>query len=138
MTPEHFVDLAKLYDFYTKGFEDGKSTHKARVHIPATPMPAGQAPAQRVQSAPTILDLLNTENIAPNEADIEALEEELFNQPDPYDLAKTDQADAALDDDIPITRSSTRFDIAEFIKLDDAKLKALLLNVDIEGPSSNL
>ena len=74
--------------------------------------------------------------------DIEALENELFNQPDPYDLAKTDRADEALEGvqisrpDEPVVRSSTRFDIAEYIKLDDEKLKALLLEVDTEGPGA--
>src|ERR1700678_1263805 len=38
MMPEHLVDSAKIYDYYVNGFEDGKYTHRARVHVPTTPI----------------------------------------------------------------------------------------------------
>ncbi|KAF8904782.1 hypothetical protein CPB84DRAFT_1823530 [Gymnopilus junonius] len=38
----------------------------------------------------------------------------------------------------PGYRSSARFDIAEYIKLDDGKLNALVLNVDTAGPGALL
>ncbi|KAF8909049.1 hypothetical protein CPB84DRAFT_1843388 [Gymnopilus junonius] len=141
--PEHLIDSAKLYDYYSNGFEDGKYTHQACVHIPAMPM--AQASAPTVQSAPTILDLLNTENVDPKDVDIEAIEKQLFNHPDPYDLTEADHADEVLDADKTkgiddwdtdddegwprVVCSLTRFDIAEYIKLDNGKLNALVLNL---------
>jgi hypothetical protein len=38
MMPEHLVDSAKIYDYYVNGFEDRKYTHRARVHVPTTPI----------------------------------------------------------------------------------------------------
>ncbi|KAJ7848134.1 hypothetical protein B0H14DRAFT_2583155 [Mycena olivaceomarginata] len=43
-----------------------------------------------ILSTPSLLDLLNDDDVAPQDFDREALEQALFNQPDPYDLAETD------------------------------------------------
>ncbi|KAF8814243.1 hypothetical protein BYT27DRAFT_7082634, partial [Phlegmacium glaucopus] len=51
---------------------------------------SGTTATPAVLSAPTILDLLNTENVNPKDVDTAALEEHLFNHPDPYDLEETE------------------------------------------------
>ena len=75
------------------------------------------------------MDLLNTEHINPSDVDIEAMESQLFNHPDPYDLGETDRIDPELQEKT-IVRSSVCFEIADYIKLDDSKLKVLITNVD--------
>jgi len=137
MTPEHLVDSVKLYDFYVNGFEDGKYTHRARVHLPAT-LPYGIDLSPATHSAPTILDLLNAENIDPKDTDVAALEEHLFNNPDPYDLDETERVDEALQSLPFVTRSSIRFDVADFVKLHDPDLKALITKVDTTGPGASV
>jgi hypothetical protein len=131
MTPEHLVDSAKLYDFYVNGFTDGTSTHTARVHLSKVTPSSSSAPA--IHSAPLLMDLLNTDNVEPQ--DTAAIEELWFNNPDPYDLAETDRIDPDLQE--TIIRSSTRFDIAKYVKLDDSKLMALISNVDMAGPGAS-
>ncbi|KAJ7874180.1 hypothetical protein B0H14DRAFT_2569361 [Mycena olivaceomarginata] len=49
-----------------------------------------------ILSTPSLLDLLNDDNVAPQDVDREALEQALFNQPDPYDLAETDRMDNTI------------------------------------------
>jgi len=66
------------------------------------------------------MDLVNADNIEPKDVDIAVMEEQLFNNPDPYDLAETEHIDPALQEHT--TRSSTRFEVGNFIKLDDDKL----------------
>ncbi|KAJ6489144.1 hypothetical protein DFH09DRAFT_1105493 [Mycena vulgaris] len=46
-----------------------------------------------VLSAPSLLDLLNDDNIAPQDVDRKALEKALFEQPDPHDLDETDRVE---------------------------------------------
>lgn len=82
------------------------------------------------------MDLVNEENVEPV-LDAAALENLWFNNPDPYDLAETDRVDPALQEPV-ISRSSTRFAISEYVKLDDSKLTALISNVDTEGPGANV
>jgi hypothetical protein len=67
------------------------------------------------------MDLLHEENISPSEFDRDALEDHLFNHPDPYDLAETDRYDFPT-----VTRSSSVFAIVEYIKLDSGMLAELL------------
>lgn len=57
-----------------------------------------------------------------------ALEEQLFNHPDPYDLEETYCVVPALQ--AKVTRSTTRFDIKDCVKLDDPRLKSLITKVD--------
>ena len=82
------------------------------------------------------MDLLNTENVEPNEVNTAAMEDLLFNHPDPYDLDETDspRVDAALSQ--TVVRSCVRFDIADYIKLDDSMLYNLINNVDSDGPGA--
>ena len=139
MTPEHLVDSAKLYDYYVNGFTDNNSTHTARVHL-STIKSDSTSSAPTTSSAPSLMDLLHTDNIepiAPSDADIAAMEDIWFNNPDPYYLTEMDSrhVDPALQNFG--TRSSTIFDISEYIKLDDPKLTALISNVDSAGPGAS-
>ncbi|KAF8874806.1 hypothetical protein CPB84DRAFT_1752863 [Gymnopilus junonius] len=68
--------------------------------------------------------------------DIEAIEEQLFNHPDPYDLNETEHVDDALRRDHTVIQSLDTFDIMEFIKLEEPALKELILNVDSQGPGA--
>ncbi|TFK58643.1 hypothetical protein BDN72DRAFT_906549 [Pluteus cervinus] len=134
ITPEHLVDSAKLYDFYVNGFKDSASGHSARVHLPTVTQLPSISPitSVQVQSAPSLMDLLHTDNVEPMEVNIAVLEEQLFNSPDPYDLAETERVHEELQD--LVIRSSVRFDIADYVKLQDPKLIALITNVDTAGP----
>ena len=85
-----------------------------------------------IHSAPSILDLLNSDHVDPKDVDIAAVEDQLFNHPDPYDLEETECIDPALQE--RVFRSTTRFDIADYIKLDDPELKVLITKVDSRGP----
>ena len=128
MTPKHLVDSAKLYDFYVNGFTDGTSTHTAHVHLSKIAPSSSSAPA--IHSAPSLMDLLNSDNVKPQ--DTVAMEELWFNNPDPYDLAETDRIHPDLQENT--IRSLTRFDIANYVKLNDCKLTNLISNVDMAGP----
>ena len=139
MTPEHLVDSAKLYEFYVNGFTDGTSTHTAHVHLSKVTPSSSSTPA--IHSAPSLMDLLNTNNIEPQD-DTAAMEQLWFNNPDPYDLAETDSdrihPDLKLQPEENIIRSSTRFDIAYYVKLNDSKLTDLISNVDMAGPGASV
>ena len=133
MTPEHLVESAKLYDYYVNGFKDTNSTHTARVHLSKlTPSSSSSTPT--IHSAPSIMDLVNADNVEPQVADMAAMEELWFNNPDPYDLDETDRTDPVLQE--TVTRSSTRFDVADYVKLDDANLIKLISHVDSVGPGA--
>lgn len=129
MIPEHLVESAKLYDYYVNGLTGKTSTHTAHVHL-STVDSSSLSPA--VHSAPSLMDLINENNLEPNDIDITMMEEQLFNHPDPYDLAETERIDPALQE-ITI-RSSTCFEVGNFVRLDDRKLIALITNVDSQGP----
>jgi hypothetical protein len=57
-----------------------------------------------------------------------------FNNPDSYDLAETERVDEAPQ--AAVIRSSRRFDIVDYIKLDGPKHIALVNNVDVAGPDA--
>ena len=80
------------------------------------------------------MDLINADNVEPHDVDIAALEEQWFNNSDPYDLAETERVDDALQP--PIIRFSRRFDTTDYVKLNDPKLIALIKNVDEAGPGA--
>ena len=131
MTPENLIDCAKLYDYYTNGFsEDSDSfNHHAHIHLPEIKPPQSSASttgASHLFSAPSLMDLLNDDNILPSEIDTRRLEEEWFNKEDPYDLAESDRADASKGIDINIVRCNTRWNVADYIKLDSPALAALI------------
>ena len=65
---------------------------------------------------------------------MEGLVQQWSNNPAPYDLAETERVNGALQP--PIIWSSRRFDIADYVKLDDPKLIALIRNVDEAGPGA--
>lgn len=135
MTPEHLIDSAKLYDFYVNGFNEGKYTHTARVHLTPVIQPDKISATPTVLSAPSLMDLLNADNIEPTDVDIAGREQQLFNNPDPYDLEETERVDEALRP--TVIRSSFSFDIAQYIKFDDPKLAALITKVDTDGPGAS-
>jgi hypothetical protein len=135
INPENLIDSAKLYDYYVNGLNDSsKYTHTARVHLskPGSSSRTSSAPA--THSAPTLMDLVNADNIEPQEVDMSALEEQWFNHPDPYDLSETERVDEELQ--ATIIRTSQRFDVADYVKLDDPKLVALIKNVDTVRPGA--
>ena len=131
MTPEHLVDSAKLYDYYVNGFKDSSSTHTAHVHLSKVTSPSSSS-TPAVYSAPSLMDLVNTDNVEPQ--DTLAMEEFWFNNQDPYDLNETDRIDPVLQENV--TRSSTQFDVANYVKLDNGKLAALISKVDGAGPGA--
>ena len=137
MTPEHLIDLTKLYDFYVNGFNKGKYTHTACVHLTPVIQPDQPSANPTICSAPSLMDLLNTDNIKLADIDIAGQEQQLFNHPDPYDLEEMEHINKALTGPT-IVRSSNSFDIAQYIKFDDPKLIALITKVDTDGPGALL
>ncbi|KAG6864087.1 hypothetical protein C0991_012595 [Blastosporella zonata] len=82
--------------------------------------------ANQYYSAPTLMDLLNEDNISPEEVNIERLKAEWFENLDPYDLAESDCLDSANPDDLLITRCSTRWKVGELVWLNGAPPAALI------------
>ncbi|KAJ7475427.1 hypothetical protein B0H11DRAFT_1321017 [Mycena galericulata] len=80
MLPENLIGCARLFDFYTNGISEGEYSHEAHVQLNEVLTPAGTT---LTKSAPSLMDLLNEDNISPSTIDKEALEELLFNHPDP-------------------------------------------------------
>ncbi|KAF8230890.1 hypothetical protein L208DRAFT_1279603, partial [Tricholoma matsutake] len=78
----------------------------------------------------------NSDNVDPKDADIAAVKDQLFNYPDPYDLEKTEHVDPALQE--MVVHLTTHFDVADYIKLDDPELKALITKVDSWGPGASI
>ena len=134
MMPEHLVDSIKLYDYYVNRFKDSCSTHTACVHLSkVTSASSSSTPA--VYSAPSLMDLLNVDNVEPQESlDTAAMEEFWFNNPDSYDLNETEWTNPVLQE--TVIQSSTQFDIANYVKLDDNKLTALITKIDRAGPGA--
>ncbi|KAF8146575.1 hypothetical protein K438DRAFT_1990481 [Mycena galopus ATCC 62051] len=125
--PENLVGCAQLYDFYTNGLSEGNYTHMAHVALSEVFSPAPGTTLNR--SAPTLMDLIHEENVCPSAVDKDALEELLFNHPDPYDLAETDRinfSDPSTLINPAVTRSTTTFAISEYVKLESTALAELL------------
>ena len=123
------------YGFYVDGFKS-KYTHTARVHLMPVTQLNNSSVTPIVHAAPSLMDLLNADNIEPADVDIAGREQQLFNHPDPYDLDETERVDEALRP--TIVRSSLSFDIAKYIKIDDPKLTALITKVDPDGPGASM
>ncbi|KAJ6459105.1 hypothetical protein C8R45DRAFT_1109805 [Mycena sanguinolenta] len=87
--------------------------------------PAGTS---QVRSTLLLMDLIHEENVSPSDVDKEALEELLFNHPDPFHLAKAERINfTGSESDKPtVTRSQTTFAITEYIKLDSKTLAELI------------
>ncbi|KAJ6616536.1 hypothetical protein B0H10DRAFT_2219359 [Mycena sp. CBHHK59/15] len=79
-----------------------------------------------VLSTPCLLDLLNDNNIAPQDVNREALEKAIFDRPDPYDLDETDRVDAAISGVPRVQRSSTHWAVAEYVRLNSPALAELI------------
>ncbi|KAJ7237325.1 hypothetical protein C8J57DRAFT_1247112 [Mycena rebaudengoi] len=121
--PENLITCARLYDLYTKRITEGDYIHEAFVALDKALVPAG---TPQIRSAPSLIDLIHEENISPPMADEEALEELLFNHPDPFDLAETEHVNFN-DPDVPAAaRLRDVFAIAEYIKLDSLALEELI------------
>ncbi|KAJ3777252.1 hypothetical protein FB446DRAFT_718062 [Lentinula raphanica] len=135
ITPQNLIDSAKLRDYYANGgYSDnapstGPSNGKthAFVHVPDVAQPIGEE--NLIRSAPTLMDLVNDTDVEVSGGDAEALEELWFNHPDPYDLGEVGQVDeerGAHGASPAIIRSSDRFAVAEYVKLDSEELSALI------------
>ncbi|KAJ7769542.1 hypothetical protein B0H14DRAFT_2632752 [Mycena olivaceomarginata] len=111
MTPDNLVECAKLYNYYTYGYTDDP-----------------------LKSAPTVMDLVNDKNLDINSpTDIAALEELWFNAPDPYDLSEADRCPP----DAPfVMRSTSCFEISDYVKLDSPGLSELIGEVRVEDSAS--
>ncbi|KAJ7830124.1 hypothetical protein B0H13DRAFT_2372119 [Mycena leptocephala] len=120
--PENLINCARFHG-YTNGISEGDYSHTAHVALDDVPAPAGTT---QNRSAPSLMDLVHEENISPSMVDKEALEEFLFNHPDPYDLGERERL-KFQDPGVPaVTRSSTVFAIADYIKLDSPALAELM------------
>jgi len=87
------------------------------------------------------MDLLNAENVDPSEVNTAAMEEQLFNHPDPYNLDETDSpriSDTLQIWSQTIVRSRVRFDITDYVKLGDSMLNDLISNMDSDGPGASV
>jgi len=75
------------------------------------------------------MDLVNAENVEPQEVDISALEEQWFNHLDLYDLSEIEHVDEELQ--ATIIQTSQCFDVTYYVKL-----VTLIKNVDTVGPGA--
>jgi hypothetical protein len=86
-------------------------------------------------------DLLNDDNIGPENVDQDALEKALFDQPDRYNLAETDRVDTTISTSEPgVHRSSTHWTLAEYVRLDSPALAKLISppKEDVAAPSGTV
>ncbi|KAJ6576391.1 hypothetical protein B0H10DRAFT_1963463 [Mycena sp. CBHHK59/15] len=105
MTPEHLIATAQLSQWYKFGLTEGNYTHSATANVKVSAVGSSST----VLSTPSLLDLLNDNDVAPQDVDREALEQALFNQPDPYDLAETDRVDNTISSSLEtVPRCSSR------------------------------
>ena len=89
------------------------------------------------QLPPSILPpVSSTDHVDAKDVNIAAVEDQLFNHPDPYDLEETEHIDPALQE--RVVRSTTCFDVADYIKLNDPELKALITKVDSQDPGASI
>ncbi|KAJ7748145.1 hypothetical protein B0H14DRAFT_3604380 [Mycena olivaceomarginata] len=126
MMPEHLIATAQLSQWYKFGLTEGNYTHSATANVKVS---AVGSPST-ILSTPSLLDLLNDDNVAPQEGDREALEQALFNQPDPYDLGETDRVEKTISsglDAMPrVIRSATHWAVEEYVRLDSASLTKII------------
>ncbi|KAJ7474634.1 hypothetical protein B0H11DRAFT_1918340 [Mycena galericulata] len=122
-----------LYDFYTNGISEGDYSHTPNVDLSEVFTGAGTT---LNRPAPTLIDLINEENISPSMADKEAYDELLFNYPDPYDLAETERVKSSNSQPPAVSRSQTRFAITEYIKLESPALAELLQPTKQSAPGT--
>jgi hypothetical protein len=137
MTPEHLIACAQLAQWFKFGLTEGNYKHKATGNVRVSDVGSSST----VLSTPSLLDLLNDENIGPETVDQNALEKALFDQPDPYDLAETDRVDTTISAETTseprVHRSSTLWAVAEYVRLDSPALAKLISppKEDVAAPS---
>ncbi|KAJ6613402.1 hypothetical protein B0H10DRAFT_2436507 [Mycena sp. CBHHK59/15] len=112
LTPEHLIASAQLSQWYKFGLTEGNYTHSATGNVKVSDVGSSYT----VLSAPSLLDLLNDDDVSPQDVDREVLEQALFNQPDPYDLNETDRVDSTISAD----------PIQEYVRLDSISLAKLI------------
>ncbi|KAJ6609473.1 hypothetical protein B0H10DRAFT_2064033 [Mycena sp. CBHHK59/15] len=126
LTPEHLIASAQLSQWYKFGLTEGNYTHSATGNVKVSDVGSSST----VLSAPSLLDLLNDDDVSPQDVDREALEQALFNQPDPYDLNETDRVDSTISADPStaprVIRSSTHWAVQEYVRLDSISLAKLI------------
>ncbi|KAJ6610304.1 hypothetical protein B0H10DRAFT_2438074 [Mycena sp. CBHHK59/15] len=105
MAPEHLVGTAQLSQWYKFGLTEGDYKHRATANVKVSNVGSSST----VLLTPSLLDLLNDNNIAPQDVDREALEKAIFDRHDPYDLDETDRVDAAISGVPRVQRSSTHW-----------------------------
>ncbi|KXN92074.1 hypothetical protein AN958_09777 [Leucoagaricus sp. SymC.cos] len=133
MSPEKLIECTKLHDFYMHGFTDGNLDHKPHIYIPKVQPTGFPAEVPQVYSAPTLMDLINDENIHPSEVSKSHLESLWFEQLDPFNLNEPDCTDAESSGNLMIVRCSTHWKISDFIKLDSPLLAALIRCLSGDG-----
>jgi hypothetical protein len=87
------------------------------------------------------LDLLNDNDISPQDVDREALEKALFDRPDPYDLDETTRVDETISaepasNEPRVHRSSTLWAVADYVRLDSLALAKLISPPKTDATSS--
>ncbi|KIK63360.1 hypothetical protein GYMLUDRAFT_57585 [Collybiopsis luxurians FD-317 M1] len=93
-------------------------------------------------SALTLMDLLNNHELLPEDVDQDALQEALFNAPDPYDLHKTEHLDAVCAADLVdedgrfVLWSSDCWAVSAFVKLDSPALQELIMPLKMSETAS--
>ncbi|KAJ6558950.1 hypothetical protein B0H10DRAFT_2120267, partial [Mycena sp. CBHHK59/15] len=126
LTPEHLIASAQLSQWYKFGLTEGNYTHSATGNVKVSDVGLSYT----VLSAPSLLDLLNDDDVSPQDVDREVLEQALFNQPDPYDLNETDRVDSTISADPStaprVIRSSTHWAVQEYVRLDSISLAKLI------------
>lgn len=133
MTPEHLIACAQLSQWYKFGLTEGNYVHTATANVKVSEVGS----TSTILSAPTLLDLLNDDDVAPQDVDREALEKALFDVADPYDLDETARIDAAISASAPVVlRSTTHWAVAEYIRLDSAVLAKLIIPEKTDVPTA--
>ncbi|KAJ6596755.1 hypothetical protein B0H10DRAFT_2232196 [Mycena sp. CBHHK59/15] len=122
MTPEHLIGMAQLSQWYKFGLNEGDYKHRATANVKVSNVGSSST----VLSMPSLLDLLNDNNIAPQDVNREALEKVIFDRPDPYDLDETDHIDAAILGVPRVQWSLTHWAVAEYVRLNSPALVELI------------
>lgn len=95
--PENLIDSAKLYDYYVNDSNDwSKSAYTAWAHLNMSGSSSHTSSAPATDSFLALMNLVNADNVEPQDVDLLALEEQWYNHLDPYDLSETKHVDEQL------------------------------------------
>ncbi|KAJ7302927.1 hypothetical protein DFH08DRAFT_826081 [Mycena albidolilacea] len=127
LTPKHLIACAQLLQWYKFGLSEGNYTHRVTANIRVSDVSSSST----VLSTPSLFDLLNDTDIAPQDVDHEALEKSLFDQPYLYNLDETDRVNTAISANQPdvlpsVQHSSTCWAVAGYVQLDSPVLAKLI------------